>query len=284
MIDATVREIREMQTHSSSAVAAKAARSLTSLLSRDFRTVEEFHQSLERNSRLLRQANPSHAWLQSSQREIVDEVVESGASDLEDAKIRLEEVISETGQRIERATDAAGTKGAELLENDDTILTHDYSSTVRTMVTQAVSQGKEMNLYTTESRPRVFGRRMAREMGEIDELDVTLVVDSAAGHVLRDCDRVVIGMDCLVEDVVYNRVGTFGIASAASQLDVPVTVVGAAAKIVDGEFMFGNDYRDIVEVIREPTPTFSVKNPAYDATPVELIDTVLTENGPALAD
>ncbi|MFT4933151.1 MAG: translation initiation factor 2B subunit (eIF-2B alpha/beta/delta family), partial [Natronomonas sp.] len=49
MIDETIEEIREMQTHSSSVVAIKAADALRELLDRDFATVEEYERTLERN-------------------------------------------------------------------------------------------------------------------------------------------------------------------------------------------------------------------------------------------
>ena len=49
------------------------------------------------------------------------------------------------------------------------------------------------------------------------------------GHVVGECDRVVVGMDCIVDDTLYNRVGTFPIAATAAQVEVPVTVIGAGS-------------------------------------------------------
>ena len=46
MIDETVAEIQEMQTHSSSVVAVKAARALRELLDREYVSIEEFERDL----------------------------------------------------------------------------------------------------------------------------------------------------------------------------------------------------------------------------------------------
>jgi len=77
MIDETVAEIEEMQTHSSSVVAIKAATALRELTDREFPTVEEYVRTLERNSHALRRANRSHASLHTTQQEIVDTVADA---------------------------------------------------------------------------------------------------------------------------------------------------------------------------------------------------------------
>lgn len=279
MIDETATDIREMRTHSSSVVARRAAEALRVITERDFETTEELIQSLERNSRVLRQSNPSHAWLQSSQWDIVDRVSDAEATDPEALAAFLHDVIEDTVAGIERATEEAGATAASQLADGDVILTHDYSTTVLAAIEGHVADNNSLTVYVTEARPRVMGRRMARRVGGIDGVSVTLIVDSACGHYLSDCDHVMTGMDCIVEDTLYNRVGTLPIACAADHHDVPFSVLGAASKVVEGVFSFENEQRDPVEVMREPAPEFTVANPAYDATPLELVDTVVTDEG-----
>ena len=91
MIDETVEEIEEMRTHSSSAVAVKAARSLRELIDREFATTEEYLQSLEQNSNALRRANTSHASLFTTQREVVQRVRAGGYDSVEAAKAATDE-------------------------------------------------------------------------------------------------------------------------------------------------------------------------------------------------
>jgi translation initiation factor eIF-2B subunit delta len=278
MIDETVAEIESMQTHSSSIVAVKAARALEELLDREFATLEEFERSLERNSNALRRANPSHASLQTTQRAICDRVVEEYA-EVPEAKAALSETIDDVVAAVESAKAGAAANARSLLADGTTILTHDYSSTVLAAVEQAVDAGDSLTVYVTEARPRFIGRKTARTLAELAGVETHLVVDSACGHVLESCDRVVIGMSAVAEETLYNRVGTFPIAAAADQLDVPVTAVGSSAKVVDSGFAFENDFRAASEVLPEPAEGFTVDNPAYDATPLELIDGVVTDEG-----
>jgi translation initiation factor eIF-2B subunit delta len=86
-------------------------------------------------------------------------------------------------------------------------------------------------------------------------------------------------MDCIVDGTLYNRVGTYPIAATAADIGVPVTAVGSAAKVVDGGFAFENEHRAASEVMLEPADGFEVDNPAYDGTPVRLLDTVVTDEG-----
>ncbi len=279
MIDETVEEIAEMQTHSSSVVAIKAARALRALSDRQFPTVEEYQRALERNSDALRRANPSHATLQTTQREVVDRVAESEPDSVEDAQARTESAIVEVVERVESAKSDAGDRAAALLSDGDVVFTYDYSSTVVETLQRAADDGISLTVYCAEARPRHLGRKMARTLAEFAEFDVHLVVDGATGVFLSECDCVIVGMDCIVDDALYNRVGTYPVAATAADQGVPVVVVGAESKIVGGGFAFENEERSVSEVIREPADGFAVENPAYDATPMRLVDRVVTDAG-----
>lgn len=279
MIDETVEEIREMRTHSSSVVAVNAARALEELIGRDFATVEEFHRSLERNSSALRGASQSHASLWTSQREIVEAVTGAESATVEDAKALLAETIDRVVDRIETAKAAAAANAADLLEDGATLLTHDYSTTVLEAIRIATEAGRTFEVYVTEARPRYLGRKTARSLADLAGVQPRLVVDSAAGCFLGECDRVLVGLDCIVGESLYNRVGTYPLAATATDLGVPVTVVGSSAKLVGGGFRFEIEERAASEVMREPADGFEIRNPAYDATPTRLLDSVVTDEG-----
>lgn len=279
MIDETVEEIRGMQTHSSSVVAVKAAEALRELLDREFATVEEYARSLERNASALQRAQPSHASLYNTQREIVSRIEGGEFDTIEAAKAETEAAIDDVVESVERAKHEAATNAVDLLPDGATVLTHDYSSTVVEAIELAAREGHHIDVYVTEARPRYLGRRTARTLAAVDRVDTTLVVDGAAGHYLDECDRVVLGMSAIVDDTLYNRVGTFPIAATAAELAVPVSVVGASEKLIEEGFVFENEFRSPAEVMREPAEGFSVANPAYDATPTHLLDSVVTEAG-----
>jgi translation initiation factor 2B subunit (eIF-2B alpha/beta/delta family) len=277
MIDETVDEIAEMETHSSSIVAVKAARALETVTHREFPSVDEYVRTVERNSKALCRANPSHASLQTTQRNIREAITDADMDSLDGAKARTREVIADSVDRVETAKQRAAERAADTLTDGDVLLTHDYSSTVLETIERATDRGMTLEVYCTEARPRYLGRKMARTLGDMDNVTAHLTVDSASGHYLPDCDYVLTGMDCIVDDRLYNRVGTYPIAVTAADVSVPMRVVGAASKIVEGGFAFENEYRANAEVMREPAETFSVENPAYDATPTRLIDAAITD-------
>jgi translation initiation factor eIF-2B subunit delta len=110
-------------------------------------------------------------------------------------------------------------------------------------------------------------------------VSVTLIVDDAVGHYLPECDRALIGMDCIFDGTLYNRIGTYPLAATAADADLPLVVAGSSTKLIDGAFRFENEFRPQSEVILEPVDEFEVENPAYDATPTRLVDSVVTEEG-----
>jgi translation initiation factor eIF-2B subunit delta len=279
MIDETVEEIEEMQTHSSSVVAIKAAEALRALTEGEYPTVEEYVRTLERNSSALKRANPSHASLQNTQRELVETVTGSDPDTVEEAQETLSATIDSVVEKVETGKSRAAENAAELFEDGMTLLTHDYSSTVLEAMELAAHQGTHFEVYVTEARPRYLGRKTARTLAEIDRIEPHLVVDSAAGHFLPECDRALMGMDCIVEETLYNRIGTYPIAATAADVGVPVTIVGSGGKIIEGGFAFENEIRSPSEVMREPAEGFTVENPAYDATPTALLDSVVTDEG-----
>jgi translation initiation factor eIF-2B subunit delta len=279
MIDETAEEIADMQTHSSSVVAVKAARALLEVTDREFPTVDQFIRALDRNSSALKRANPSHASLHTTQQTILDRIQTAEFDSVAAAQKQTETVIREVIEGVETSKRRAANNAADLLSDGETILTHDYSTSVLAALARAIEDGASVTVYVTEARPRFLGRRMARRLADFETVETHLIIDSAHGHYLADCDRVMTGMDCIVDERLYTRIGTYPIASTAADADVPVTTVGSAAKIVEGGFSFENDHRVASEVMREPAEGFQIDNPAYDATPLRLIDSVVTDEG-----
>ena len=212
-----------MQTQSSSIVAVKAAQALGELTERESHTVEDFNRVVERNSSALQRANRSHAPLYTTQQRIVEAVTESDADSVEEAKDVLVEAIEDVVEEVESSKQRAAERAAELVDDGDVLLTHENSSTVMATFDEVVGAGKAVETYVTESRPRFLGRKTARQLAERDGVDVTLITDGAAGHYLEEVDRVLVGMNCLIEDVIYNRIGTHSVAATANSHGVPVT-------------------------------------------------------------
>jgi methylthioribose-1-phosphate isomerase len=189
-----------------------------------------------------------------------------------------------------------GEYGASLLEDGDTVLTHCNAGrlacvdwgTALGVIRSARTDGKDIKVIACETRPLNQGSRLtAWELME-DKIPVTLITDSMSGHVMRNgmVDKVIVGADRITQDAVFNKIGTYTHSIVAKEHGIPFYV---AAPISTFDF---ERLEDEVEIeIRKPEELrffgnrqlapleVDVYNPAFDATPMENVTGIITENG-----
>ncbi len=200
---------------------------------------------------------------------------------------------------------AIGEHGAELLGPEDTVMTHCNAGALATVdwgtalgvVYSAREVGKEIDVIANETRPLNQGSRITTT--ELMERDVptTLIPDNASGLLMQegDVDAVVVGADRVVLDggsafgeqgVVFNKIGTYKQAVLADRHDVPFIVAvprstideNTSAASVEIEERDPSELREIYGTQNAPR-NVPVRNPAFDATPMELVDQLVTEVG-----
>lgn len=163
----------------------------------------------------------------------------------------------------------------------------------------AFDQGINIHVWVSETRPRNQGARLtAWELGE-HEVPHTLVVDSAAGHLMQHgmVDFVIVGADRVTrQGDVANKVGTYLKALAARANDIPFYVAFPSSTIDwtmhDGLREIPIEVRDADEVKyveglvdqREQralitTGQTAAMNFAFDVTPASLITGFISERG-----
>jgi len=191
---------------------------------------------------------------------------------------------------------AIGEKGAALLPERCTVLTHCNAGalacsswgTALGVVRSAVEAGKEVHVIACETRPLLQGARLTAWELARDGIDVTVITDSMAAHFMRAgaIDAVIVGADRITHDAVFNKIGTYMHAVCASNHRIPF-YVAAPLSTFDPD----NSEREVVieERGRNEVTTMGsrvyvpdgakVKNPAFDATPMELITAIITETG-----
>jgi methylthioribose-1-phosphate isomerase len=197
-----------------------------------------------------------------------------------------------------------GEHGATLLDDGDTVMTHCNAGALATVdwgtalgvVYSATAAGKAVSVVANETRPLNQGSRLTTwELLERD-VPVTLVPDNASGLCLQQgrVDAVVVGADRIVLDgdgafadgAVFNKIGTYNHAVLADRHDVPF-VVAAPTSTVDAETpaeaveIEERDPAELREIYGHPNAPddVSVFNPAFDATPMSLVDYLVTERG-----
>lgn len=189
-----------------------------------------------------------------------------------------------------------GKHGAMLLDDGDTVLTHCNAGrlacvdwgTALGVIRSARAQGKDIKVISCETRPLNQGSRITTWELMEDKIPVTLITDSMSGHVMRKgmVDKVIVGADRITQDAVFNKIGTYTHSVIAKEHDIPF-YVAAPVSTFDFERM-----EDEIEIeLRKPDELkyfgshqiapleVEVYNPAFDATPMENVSAIITENG-----
>lgn len=190
----------------------------------------------------------------------------------------------------------------ELIHNNMTIMTLSKSSSVSAVVNEALKQGKHgIKIIICESRPLCEGVTVAQNF--IDKgAEVTIITDAQAAIFVKHADVVLIGADAVNAEQVYNKVGTHLLALAAKEVKVPLYALADSSKIYPGSLEnlshpgkpliedLGEE-KGIEEVVQgwfngakspeggEISSKCIVRNLYFEATPIDLVTAVVTEDG-----
>jgi methylthioribose-1-phosphate isomerase len=205
-------------------------------------------------------------------------------------------------QAIEREDEAMcaaiGRHGAQLLRDGQGVLTHCNTGCLATaglgtalaVLFTAADQGKRLQIYADETRPLLQGARLTAWELQQAGLDVTLICDSMAAHVMKErrVQAVIVGADRIAANGdTANKIGTYGVALLAKAHNIPF-FVAAPYSTFDLSLHDGSAIpieqraeREITEGFGRRTAPVGVKvyNPAFDVTPGELIAGIVTEKG-----
>ncbi|WP_456454598.1 S-methyl-5-thioribose-1-phosphate isomerase [Methanopyrus sp.] len=192
-----------------------------------------------------------------------------------------------------------GDHGAELLPDECTVLTHcnagalacvDWGTALGVVRSAVFDMNKEVEVIATETRPVQQGARLTCWELSKDGIPVKLIADTAVGYVMSKgkVDAIIVGADRITLDgSVANKIGTYQIAVLADRHDVPF-YVAAPTSTIDPNTETGEDipieHRSEEEVknvrgVRVAPEDVTALNPAFDVTPPELIDAIITEKG-----
>jgi len=190
-----------------------------------------------------------------------------------------------------------GKHGSQLFENNDSVMTHCNAGALATVgygtalgVIRATKEsGKNIKVVATETRPVQQGSRLTAFELKHDGIDVTIIPDTAVGYTMANnlVNRVVVGADRILRTGhVYNKIGTYQVATMAKQHNIPFYV---AAPLSTFDLKSNTDdviieQRNASEVTgigdKKTAPDdISVINPAFDLTTPDLISGIITEKG-----
>ena len=192
-----------------------------------------------------------------------------------------------------------GKNGSRLFDENDTVMTHCNAGALATVgygtalgvIRATRDSGKNIKVIATETRPVQQGSRLTAFELQHDGIDVSLIPDTAVGYTMANglVNKIVVGADRILRTGhVYNKIGTYQVATMAKQHNIPF-YVAAPLSTFDLESRPEDvkiEQRKASEVTgigdKKTAPDgIDVINPAFDMTPPELISGIITENGVA---
>ena len=189
---------------------------------------------------------------------------------------------------------AIGANGAKLIPRGAHILTYCNTGALATaghgtaLGVIRSARDKGITVIACETRPYLQGARLTAWECMQEGIPCTLVTDNMAGHLMsrKEVDLVIVGADRIAANGdTANKIGTYTLAVLARRHGLPFYVAAPLstfdAKIADGSGI-PIEERPADEVtgyrgIRWAPQGVSVRNPAFDVTPAELITAIICE-------
>jgi len=278
LVKTAAEKIKKMEVRGAARIARFAAEVL-----RDFAAAvsEKFDENMRWASNVLLNTRPTAVSLFNAVNYVMRYEGRSEDEKRRDAIRRANEFI----EWVDTARQRIGEIGAKRIKDGYVVMTHCNSSAALSVIKTAFRQGKNIEVIATESRPRYQGHLTVKELSE-EGIPVTLIVDSAVRYFINDVDCVIVGADTItVNGALINKIGTSQIALCAKEARVPFMVAAEtykfSPKTLLGELVVIEE-RDPSEVAPEDIlrlKNVRVRNPAFDVTPREYIDLIITEIG-----
>jgi len=261
------------------------------------KTKEELIRDLEKAKKILFETRPTAVNLKWGLEKIMK--VANNGSDVNQIQQSVVEAAKKMAEDDIQTNMTMGKYGSELFDNNDTIMTHCNAGALATVaygtalgVIRATKEsGKNVKVIATETRPVQQGSRLTAFELKYDGIDVSLIPDTAVGYSMAKglVNKVIVGADRILRTGhVFNKIGTYQVATMAKQHNIPF-YVAAPLSTFDLE---SNPDDVIIEQRKASEVTgigdkktapddINVINPAFDMTPPELISGIITENGVA---
>ena len=256
---------------------------------------DQLIQDLETAQKILLKTRPTAVNLAWGLEKIMS--VAKSEKTVEQIRVSIVEVAKQMAEDDIQINMSIGKNGSELFSKNDTIMTHCNAGALATVgygtalgVIRATKEsGKNIKVIATETRPVQQGSRLTAFELKHDGIDVSLIPDTAVGYTMANglVNGVVVGADRILRTGhVFNKIGTYQVATMAKNHDIPF-YVAAPLSTFD---MKSNPEDVIIEQRKASEVTgigdkktapdgIDVINPAFDMTPPELISGIITENG-----
>jgi translation initiation factor 2B subunit (eIF-2B alpha/beta/delta family) len=168
----------------------------------------------------------------------------------------------------------------DLIPPGELVFAYSFSSTVVSSLMNARSQRKFFRVVCTEARPSVEGRKLATMLAS-NGIEVIHTFDSAMGLILPQVRVAFMGCDAVARPGIVNKVGSWLLALACRELNIPLYALAGTEKFVEDERLFEfEDYeRPGSEIWPDAPSGVRVMNKQYELIPFSWLAGLVTEHG-----
>jgi translation initiation factor eIF-2B subunit delta len=238
---------------------------------------DSFLGQLVATGRALIQAQPSMAPLFNLVNSALDCV--EGVREVEGARDLVRTFAEGFGPQLSLSGERIAQEALSLFPSGCRVLTHSRSSTVLEALQLAAAHGHRLQVVCTESRPILEGRRVAATLSRAG-IKTTLITDSAAANFVSQADLVVVGADSISREGLVNKLGTQGVALAATMHGVPLYALCGREKFLPAGYPYLRiEPQNPSEVWPDAPEEVEVVNIYFDVTPLEYFRGVVTGQG-----
>lgn len=259
------------------------------------KNIISFQKDLNKANSVIRATRPTAINLQWALDRIIEKIQNV------DSVVKAKQVIFKEAMKMAEEdiliNKSMGLKGEILISDGDTIMTHCNAGSLATVaygtalgiIRAAKGSGKNISVIATETRPVMQGSRLTVFELKHDQIDVSLIPDTAVGYTMSKgkIQHVIVGADRILKSGhLFNKIGTYQLAVLAKRHKIPFYVAAPLST-----FDLNNTLNDIIieersenEVKKIGTKMIApedvkVMNPAFDVTPPSLITRIITEKG-----
>jgi methylthioribose-1-phosphate isomerase len=256
----------------------------------------EFLKSMEEAANIIRSTRPTASNLFWAVNRIWKIISESPDNPQEISELIIEEskIMAQEDINVNKSL---GKYGSALLNDGDVVLTHCNAGSLATVqygtalapIRAAIEEGKKISVIADETRPRLQGARLTAYELNYDKIPVKVITDTSSGLLMRlgKVNKVIVGADRITSDAVFNKIGTYLVALAADDNNIPFYVAAPSSTLslketIDDVTIEQRDSTEVSKILGKVqiVPNgVECLNYAFDITPFRLVTAIITEHG-----
>jgi methylthioribose-1-phosphate isomerase len=291
------KSIKEMNIRGAPAIGVAAAMGMA-LATIEYKELpkSEFLNKMEEAAKLIRITRPTASNLFWAVNRIWDII-----NSYPDNPLNLSELVIEEAKLMAQedinVNKNIGKNGATLLNDGDVVLTHCNAGSLATVqygtalapIRAAIEDGKKISVIADETRPRLQGARLTAYELQYDGIPVKVISDTSSGLIMRlgKINKVIVGTDRVTSDAVFNKIGTYLVALAAKDNNIPFYVAAPTStlslqetiKDVTIEQRKSTEVSHVLGKVQIVPDGVQCLNYAFDITPFRLVTGIITEDG-----